>query len=358
MFDNCDGSSCFWAMLGLMLLAAILGWLIGRIMGRNSASAEVKVDSSGEAKLSAELNALKGKYASLEKEHASLNTQYITLQGSAASSGDSSALSSLKAELSAFEGKYASLQHDYDELGKKYAGLQANSSSSTDDSAYKVRIQELEGEIKSLKASASAPRSNAAEERKRKQAEMLAALSAQRGVIDLGRIGGGSPEDKDNLKRLPGLGALLEKKLNALGIFKFIQMANLTDDDQAKLNGILDLPKEKFQKAGWVLESKRLAGLITEEEMILTRVKGRKSWLNYDRFGLASITEKDDLQKINGIGPFIEDKLNALEIYTFSQLSKLTKRDVSLVNDAIELNEGHIERDDWVGQSKSFTKKK
>ena len=316
MFDNCDGNTCFWAMLGLMALAAVLGYLIGRIFGRKTVTnTETVVDNSAADSLRAELNSLKGKYSSLEKEHASLNTQYLSLQGSASGSADA-------------------------------------------DAALQARIKELEGQVTSLKASAGSGRSDAAAERKRKQEAMLASLAAQKGVIDLGRIGAGGPDDKDNLKRLPGLGALLEKKLNALGIYKFLQIANLTDDDQAKLNGILDLPKNKFQKAGWVLESKRQAGLISEEDLILTRVKGRKSWLNYERIGLASVADKDDLQKINGIGPFIEDKLNALEIYTFHQLSKLTNRDVALVNDAIELTEGHIDRDDWVGQAKGFLKKK
>ncbi|MDW3647525.1 MAG: hypothetical protein R8P61_10700 [Bacteroidia bacterium] len=308
--------SCFLTILGLMAVAALLGYLIGRIFGKKSVTnTETVVDNSAANSLRAELNSLKGKYSSLEKEHSSLNTQYLSLQGSASGSANA-------------------------------------------DAALQARIKQLEGQISNLKASAGSGRSDAAAERKRKQEALLASLSAQRGVIDLGRIGSGGPDDKDNLKRLPGLGALLEKKLNALGIYKFLQIANLTEGDQAKLNGLLDLPKDKFQKSGWVLESKRQAGLISEEDLILTRVKGRKSWLNYDRIGLASVADKDDLQKINGIGPFIEDKLNALEIYTFQQLSKLTNRDVALVNDAIELTEGHMDRDDWVGQAKGFLKKK
>jgi len=320
MFDNCDGNSCYWAVFGLMALAGILGGIIGWILRGNRESTQTNVGSpSSDNKLSAELNALKGKYANLEKQHASLNTQFVTLKGASATPAVS------------------------------------------DDSALKLRIKELEAENKTLKSrsSSAAPATgNAAADRKRRQEAMLAALAAKRGTIDLGRIGAGGPEDKDNLKRLAGLGSLLEKKLNALGIYKYAQIANLTPEDENKLNGLLDLPKDKFHKSGWVLESKRRAGLITEEELILMRVKGRKSWLNYDRIGLASVIDKDELQKINGIGPFIEDKLNALEIYTFSQLSKLTNRDVSLVNDAIELNEGHIDRDDWVGQAKSFLKKK
>lgn len=351
---NCDGGSCFWALLGLMALAAILGGIIGWILRGNQSSTQTIVDSSSaDAKLSAELNALKGKYASLEKEHSTLNTQFVSLKGSG-----SSADTKLSAELNALKGKYANLEKEHASLNTQYITLQGSGSSSSGDETLTLRIKELEAELKAAKNRPASASSNSAAERKAKQAAMFAALAARKGEIDLGRIGSGSLEDKDNLKRLSGLGSLQEKKLNALGIYKFTQMANLTSEDETKLNELLNLPKDKFKKSGWVLESKRWAGLITEDELILTRVKGRKSWLNYDRIGLASVVDKDDLQKINGIGPFIEDKLNALEIYTFAQMSKLTNRDVSLVNDAIELNEGHIDRDNWVGQAKSFLKKK
>lgn len=325
ILPNCEGNSCFWSMLGLMALAALLGGLIGWILrGNRSTHTETTVHTAADTSgLQAELNSLKGKYANLEKKHSSLNTQYLSLQSSGSASASADA--GLSARIKELEGMNA----------------------------------KLETEVKGLKSRpVSVSGSSASADRKAKQAAMLLELSKQKGVIDLGRIGAGGPDDKDNLKRLSGLGALLEKKLNALGIFKFSQIAHLTGDDEGKLNQLLDLPKDKFQKAGWVLESKIKSGMITEEEAILTRVKGRKSWLNYDRIGLASVIDKDDLQKINGIGPFIEEKLNALEIYTFAQMSKLTNRDVSLVNDAIELNDGHIERDDWVGQAKGFAKKK
>ena len=92
--------------------------------------------------------------------------------------------------------------------------------------------------------------------------------------------------------------------------------------------------------------------------MFLDRVRGRRGWINFNRLGTGSEDDRDNLQLINGIGPFIEDKLNVLGIYKFSQLSKMTARDVALVNDAIELLDGHMERDDWVGQAKKFLKQK
>ena len=68
-------------------------------------------------------------------------------------------------------------------------------------------------------------------------------------------------------------------------------------------------------------------------------------------------SEKDDLQKIKGIGPFIEQKLNALGIYTFTQLSKMTPEIEEQVSIAIEFFPGRAKRDQWVKQVIDFEKK-
>lgn len=67
----------------------------------------------------------------------------------------------------------------------------------------------------------------------------------------------------------------------------------------------------------------------------------------------ANISEKDDLKKIEGIGPFIEMKLNDIGIYTFEQVSMLNEEAITLITDAIQFFPGRIEKDDWVGQAAS-----
>ena len=68
----------------------------------------------------------------------------------------------------------------------------------------------------------------------------------------------------------------------------------------------------------------------------------------------AAFYRKDDLQKIKGIGPFIEEKLNALGIYTFLQVSKMDAELEDQVNIAIEFFPGRVKRDEWVRQSKDL----
>ncbi|MEM6641965.1 MAG: hypothetical protein AAF616_03215 [Bacteroidota bacterium] len=75
---------------------------------------------------------------------------------------------------------------------------------------------------------------------------------------------------------------------------------------------------------------------------------------NAEKLGFkpASASQKDDLTKIKGIGPFIEKKLNSLGIYTFEQIESFTPDTVEKVTDAIQFFPGRIDRDDWVGQAK------
>ena len=66
----------------------------------------------------------------------------------------------------------------------------------------------------------------------------------------------------------------------------------------------------------------------------------------------AALVVKDDLQVIKGIGPFIEEKLNALGITTYRQLANMTSKLETQVNEAIEFFPGRVKRDQWVAQAK------
>lgn len=76
--------------------------------------------------------------------------------------------------------------------------------------------------------------------------------------------------------------------------------------------------------------------------------------LDFDSFGYADVEDKEDLTKINGIGPYIEQKLNDIGIYTYEQISKLSLHDIELITEMIDFFPGRIERDNWVGQAKSL----
>jgi small subunit ribosomal protein S2 len=61
----------------------------------------------------------------------------------------------------------------------------------------------------------------------------------------------------------------------------------------------------------------------------------------------------DDLKKIGGVGPVLEQKLNDLGIYHYWQIAAFTPEDVTHIDE--ELNfKGRIERDNWIEQAKEL----
>jgi len=62
----------------------------------------------------------------------------------------------------------------------------------------------------------------------------------------------------------------------------------------------------------------------------------------------------DDLKVINGIGPKMEQTLNSIGIFTFAQVSKMTNREYTLLDEITGSFPGRAERDDWSGQAKKL----
>ncbi|MGY8746163.1 MAG: hypothetical protein ACKVG2_06370, partial [Candidatus Poseidoniales archaeon] len=93
-----------------------------------------------------------------------------------------------------------------------------------------------------------------------------------------------------------------------------------------------------------------------EEELL--RISEKAKTIDFATLGVATSDQKDDLQRIKGVGPFIEDKLNALGIYTFEQVGNMTSKIEEQVNVAIEFFSGRIKRDKWANQAKQLSKKK
>jgi NADH-quinone oxidoreductase subunit E len=61
--------------------------------------------------------------------------------------------------------------------------------------------------------------------------------------------------------------------------------------------------------------------------------------------------QADDLKRIKGVGPKLEDTLNSLGIYHFDQIAKWNADNIDEVNERLKFS-GRIERDDWVNQAK------
>lgn len=62
--------------------------------------------------------------------------------------------------------------------------------------------------------------------------------------------------------------------------------------------------------------------------------------------------EADNLKEIKGVGPKLEELLNQLGIWHFSQIAAWDEAEILWVESHLGRFRGRIERDDWVGQAK------
>ena len=70
--------------------------------------------------------------------------------------------------------------------------------------------------------------------------------------------------------------------------------------------------------------------------------------------GAGSSDSKDDLKVISGVGPKFEETLNGIGVWSYEQVSKMTKKEYDLLDSLTGKFPGRAERDDWAGQAKKL----
>lgn len=72
------------------------------------------------------------------------------------------------------------------------------------------------------------------------------------------------PESTDDLKRVKGIGAVIEKTLNELGVYQFEQIANWNEQNCEWVDNFLSFPG-RISRESWVEQAKLLASGETTE---------------------------------------------------------------------------------------------
>ena len=198
-----------------------------------------------------------------------------------------------------------------------------------------------------------------------KKKEELKRVKERSKSIDFKILGTAKASEKDDLQAIKGIGPFIEEKLNALGIYTWLQISKMTDKLEDEVNEAIEFFPGRVKRDQWVNQAKILLGedIKLDEKALkqaeeLARVAAKAESIDFATLGVASASEKDDLKAIKGIGPFIEEKLNALGIYTFEQVSKMTAKIEEEVNIAIEFFPGRVKRDEWAKQAKKLHKDK
>ncbi|MFO7658713.1 MAG: hypothetical protein R6W78_16760 [Bacteroidales bacterium] len=186
--------------------------------------------------------------------------------------------------------------------------------------------------------------------------EALIMIAQRKHLLDYNSFGTATPEEKDDLKMISGIGPFIEERLHAVDIYTFRQISKFTARDIKKMNEAIEYFSGRIERDEWITQARELVFNKHKREELLNRIRERKAMLYYDRIGIAKKEEADDLTVISGIGGWINEKLNAVDIYTFRQISNFTTEDIELVTEVIEYFPGRIERDEWILQAEELVR--
>ena len=113
----------------------------------------------------------------------------------------------------------------------------------------------------------------------------------------------------------------------------------------------IELQKELDEEEEEVVETKSPTTVAETARTSYITYTHNKPKLNFDNFGHADPSQVQDLTRINGIGPYIEQKLNEIGIYNYEQISRFKDEDIRVLTELIDFFPGRIERDNWVEQA-------
>ena len=223
----------------------------------------------------------------------------------------------------------------------------------------KKEAEEAENKAKAAAAATAKPAS-----KEEKKQEELKRVKERSKSIDFKVLGTASASEKDDLQVIKGVGPFIEEKLNALGIYTYKQISKMNSKLETQVNEAIEFFPGRVKRDQWVAQAKILLGedVKLDEKALkqaeeLARIAAKAETIDFATIGFASAANKQNLQEIKGIGPFIEEKLYALGIYRFEQIAKMTSEIEDEVNIAIEFFPGRVKRDEWVKQAKRLSKK-
>ena len=186
---------------------------------------------------------------------------------------------------------------------------------------------------------------------------------AQRGdSIDWSKIGISEGNNPDDLTLINGIDDFTQRKLNALGIFTFRQIANIDSDAGTEVNDSLELLPGKIAEFAWaqqaitMLELKGVDDISSKPEVDDDNVIADLSaaQIKWAQIGKAGDRKSDDLTLIKGIDAEIQKKMKVLGVRTFDQISKMDKETAEAVNGALGLMPGRVSKMMWAEQAKSL----
>lgn len=187
---------------------------------------------------------------------------------------------------------------------------------------------------------------------------LLLRISERKHKIKYERIGIAKKEDADDLTIISGIGGWIMAKLNMLDIYTFKQVSKFNKTDIHDVTEAIEYFPGRIERDEWIHQAKDLVRIAGDKVTLLRRIRERKINIQLSGLGNAYKHEANNLTLIDGLGLWVEERLNTLDIYTFEQISRLTHTDIVTITEVLELIPGRIEEDNWVGQAQILVKSK
>ena len=202
-------------------------------------------------------------------------------------------------------------------------------------------------------------------EREKREGLILERVTQRGDSLDWSKIGiseGGNPDD---LTLINGIDEFTQRKLNALGIFTFRQVANIDSVAGKAVNDSLELLPGKVSELEWAKQAITMLELrgvdessskpeVDDDNVIADLSAAQIKWA---QIGKAGDRKSDDLTLIKGVDAETQKKLKVLGIRTFDQISRMDKETAEAVNGALGLMPGRVSKMMWAEQAKSLKNK-
>ncbi len=297
-----------------LLLAGLLGWIIGFLLGRIFGSAnatELLNECEGRMRVrDQELGGLRSDLTTASARVSSLETELTTL---------ATTLKTRDNWVSEFEGKTKELQADLDARISELDELKAESDQIQSD---------LRAQLETSRIASG------------KELDALRVRVAAASVSALEPLGT-QPHQRD------GEIARLRLRLSELE-----PLVIEVQQREAKVRAL------NAQLQSREAEVARLKVRFTEMELMMREVKEPVVKVSQASSLPPVSKDRDDLKKIFGIGPVLENLLHTHGIYWFRQTAEWTPEDVQHYDHLLEDFRGRIVRDDWITGAQQEQQKK
>lgn len=298
------------------LLAFLLGFLISAI-----AAGRIKRKLRKELKeVRHELNNTKAELAALQEQH--------ELKTAALQKADLTAVD-LSNHIEILESEKRQLHTDLYNANEEVEKLNASTQS------YASTIDDLSNQIIGLKT---------------KSNEYTGELGASGSMNTDGKAAAQISEMQNSYNSTLSRLVALEVKLNHLDAENEMLKADL-DKMKSGTKLVMSAPAPVEKPVTPRVIKTEVGAAVLKERIVLTAQQERVKGLVGTSILAAEEGKRDDLTLINGVGPFLEKKLNNIGIYTYEQISSLNAETIVEVTEAIEFFPGRIEKDNWVGQA-------